>query len=180
MIHRTTSKLFIIMCVTTGFALILSGCCGLKCTGGGNAFKKSSVIIVDEPSPDKEVVVTEEAVAEPAPVEQETAVLEESIVMAEEAPATVETASEIQHVVKMGECLWWIAEFEDIYNDPFLWPLIYDANKDKIKNPNLIYPGQVLTIPRIGYTKTQIDEARKTAGKTRPYVTPSDAKPPIE
>ena len=24
---------------------------------------------------------------------------------------------------------------------------IYNANRDKIKNPNLIYPGQVLTIP---------------------------------
>jgi LysM repeat protein len=176
MTHRIRSKLFIIVLVTAGCVLIFSGCCGLKCTGGGNAFMKSSVIIVDEPSPDNEVVVTEEAVAEPAPVEQETAVLEESIVMAEEAPATVETASESQHVVKRGECLWWIAEFEDIYNDPFLWPLIYDANKDKIKNPNLIYPGQVLTIPRTGFTKIQIDEARKAAGKTRPYVTPSDSK----
>jgi nucleoid-associated protein YgaU len=27
------------------------------------------------------------------------------------------------------------------------WPEIFDANKDKIKNPNLIYPGQVLVIP---------------------------------
>lgn len=27
------------------------------------------------------------------------------------------------------------------------WRTIYNANKDKIKNPNLIYPGQVLIIP---------------------------------
>ena len=27
------------------------------------------------------------------------------------------------------------------------YTVIYNANKDKIKNPNLIYPGQVLTIP---------------------------------
>ena len=173
MIHRTTS-IFITLCIAALFTLILSGCCGLKCTSAENAFKKSSVIIVNEPSPDKEVVITEESATEPPPVvEQETAVLEESIVMSEEPPATVESDTESQHVVKKGECLWWIAEFEDIYNDPFLWPMIYDANKDKIKNPHLIYPGQVLTIPRGGFTKTQIDEARKTAGSTRPYVKPT-------
>ncbi|RIL10452.1 hypothetical protein DCC79_07970 [bacterium] len=27
------------------------------------------------------------------------------------------------------------------------WPEIFEANKDKIKNPNLIYPGQVLVLP---------------------------------
>jgi nucleoid-associated protein YgaU len=28
------------------------------------------------------------------------------------------------------------------------WPDVYNANKDKINNPNLIYPGQVLVIPK--------------------------------
>ena len=28
------------------------------------------------------------------------------------------------------------------------WTKIYNANKDKIKNPNLIYPGQKFTIPK--------------------------------
>lgn len=52
------------------------------------------------------------------------------------------------HVVKKGECLWYIAGYEEIYGNPLKWPLIYKANKDKIKDPDLIYPGQVLTIPR--------------------------------
>lgn len=52
------------------------------------------------------------------------------------------------HVVKKGECLWYIAGYEDIYGNPLKWPLIYKANKDKIKDPDLIYPGQVLAIPR--------------------------------
>ena len=47
-----------------------------------------------------------------------------------------------------GDCLWKIAGFYWIYNDPLQWPRIYKANKDKIKDPDLIYPGQVLTIPR--------------------------------
>jgi cell division septation protein DedD len=33
------------------------------------------------------------------------------------------------------------------YGDGNKWPTIYNANRDKIHNPNLIYPGQVLTIP---------------------------------
>ena len=45
------------------------------------------------------------------------------------------------------DCLWRIAEYSYIYNDPFKWKLIYKANKANIKDPDLIYPGQVLTIP---------------------------------
>lgn len=52
------------------------------------------------------------------------------------------------HVVKKGECLWYIAGYEDVYGNPLKWPLIYKANKDKIKDPDLIYPGQVFAIPR--------------------------------
>lgn len=35
------------------------------------------------------------------------------------------------------------------YGDEAKWDLIYEANSDKIKNPNLIYVGQVLTIPSL-------------------------------
>jgi len=41
--------------------------------------------------------------------------------------------------------LWGIAQKE--YGNGNLWPKIYEANKSKIKDPNLIYAGQVLTIP---------------------------------
>ena len=46
---------------------------------------------------------------------------------------------------KEGDCLWNIAEI--IYNDPFMWKIIYNANKNIIKNPDLIYPGQHLICP---------------------------------
>ena len=52
------------------------------------------------------------------------------------------------HTVVKGECLWFIAGYDRIYGNPLQWPLIYKANKDRIKNPDLIYPGQVFTIPR--------------------------------
>ncbi len=34
-----------------------------------------------------------------------------------------------------------------IYGDASKWKQIYEANADQIKNPDLIYPGQVLEIP---------------------------------
>ena len=46
---------------------------------------------------------------------------------------------------KHGDCLWNIAIWE--YNDAFQWKKIYEANKDKIDDPNLIYIGQDLIIP---------------------------------
>lgn len=49
------------------------------------------------------------------------------------------------YTVKKGDCLWVIAK--KYYGNGSLYPKIHQANKDKIKNPNLIYPGQVLTIP---------------------------------
>lgn len=52
------------------------------------------------------------------------------------------------HVVQKGECLWIISGYPRIYNDSLLWPLIYWANKAQIKDPDLIYPGQVLSLPR--------------------------------
>ncbi len=48
-----------------------------------------------------------------------------------------------------GDWLSKIASMDKIYRDGKKWPLIYEANKDKIKNPNLIYPGWVLLIPTL-------------------------------
>jgi nucleoid-associated protein YgaU len=53
-----------------------------------------------------------------------------------------------QHRVLKGENLFEIANYESIYNEPWEWRKIFEANRDKIKNPNLIYPGQLLVIPQ--------------------------------
>jgi len=50
--------------------------------------------------------------------------------------------------VKQGECLSKISGYTEIYSDSKKWPRIYRANRDKITDPNLIYVGWVLNIPR--------------------------------
>lgn len=50
------------------------------------------------------------------------------------------------YTVKSGDCLWNIAK--KFYGNGAKYTVIYDANKNVIGgNPNLIYAGQVLTIP---------------------------------
>ncbi len=58
-----------------------------------------------------------------------------------EAPAVIYNT----YTVKYNDTLSGIAK--QFYGNPNKWPVIYDANKDKIRNPHLIYEGEVLVIP---------------------------------
>lgn len=80
----------------------------------------------------KVTITAEKPKAAPEPVRETTA-----------APAPA--ASQTYTVVK-GDCLWNIAK--KFYGNGSKYTVIYNANKGVIGgNPNLIYPGQVLTIP---------------------------------
>ena len=68
----------------------------------------------------------------------------------------------VSHTVKRGETLPQIAAQSDIYNDYRLWPLLYRANRDQIRDPKHIWPGQVLRIPR-NMSRDEIAEARRYA-----------------
>ncbi len=106
--------------------------------------------------------------------EPEVVVVEEKEVMAQQEPAPVMDpmavykaeydALPVTHTVTKGECLWWISEYKHVYNDPFMWPLIYKANRDKISNPDLIYPGQQFDVPRYGFDIEEVKASRKEAG----------------
>jgi hypothetical protein len=54
---------------------------------------------------------------------------------------------EVIYNKKKRDCLWRIAG--KVYNNARLWPLIYMANKDQIKDPDLIFPGQRFVIPEV-------------------------------
>ena len=61
---------------------------------------------------------------------------------------TKKTATESKtrtYTVKSGDCLWRIAQ--KFLGSGSRYTEIYNLNRDKISNPNLIYPGQVLRIP---------------------------------
>ena len=47
--------------------------------------------------------------------------------------------------VKKGDSLSKIAKH--VYGDASKWKQIFEANTDKLKDPDKIFPGQVLTIP---------------------------------
>ncbi len=68
--------------------------------------------------------------------------------------------------VRGGETLWTIAARQDIYSDALLWPLIYQSNRDQIKDPRQIYPGQQLTIPR-RLSEEEKTEAREKARRSK-------------
>lgn len=75
--------------------------------------------------------------------------LKTAVVSEEEEQTTTtreeQTPTSTEYTVKSGDCLWNIAK--QYYGDGSLYTKIYEANTDKITNPNLIYAGQVLTIP---------------------------------
>mgnify|MGYP000386210782 CR=1 FL=1 len=57
-----------------------------------------------------------------------------------------ETESPVRAVtVQTGDTLWAISR--DRYGDGVLYVKVVEANRDSIKNPDLIYPGQVFAIP---------------------------------
>lgn len=51
------------------------------------------------------------------------------------------------HTVAKGDSLSKIAK--EMYGDPMKYPAIFEANKPMLKDPDLIYPGQVLRIPEL-------------------------------
>ncbi len=50
-----------------------------------------------------------------------------------------------KYEVRSGDTLWGIAE--RFYGDPYCWIFIWESNRDRVRNPHWIYPGQELIIP---------------------------------
>lgn len=60
-----------------------------------------------------------------------------------------EAPKEVNYTVVKGDYLWKIAKKDEFYGNGFAWPVIYNANRDQIKDPDLIYPKQVFKIPNL-------------------------------
>jgi nucleoid-associated protein YgaU len=66
------------------------------------------------------------------------------------------------------DCLWNIAKKPKIYDNAFLWPKIWQGNRDQIKDPDIIHPGQKLKIPpKADLTKEETRALRSYWAKKR-------------
>ncbi len=88
--------------------------------------------------PAKVVAAGSEAAAGP---EATAADASQAVAPAEATPPV----REISITVQPGFTLWGIAR--ENYGDGFLYVRVYEANRDLIRDPDLIYPGQVFTVP---------------------------------
>ncbi len=67
-------------------------------------------------------------------------------VMAEDQ-ATLDERGIAVRTVQPGNTLWAIAR--DRYGDGVMYTYVFEANRDRIRNPDLIYPGQIFVLPEV-------------------------------
>ncbi len=68
---------------------------------------------------------------------------------AKAAPAAAQTApgeEDEYYVIQKGDSLWKIAS--RYYKDGNKWPMLFEANKEVILDPDKIFPGQKIRIPK--------------------------------
>jgi nucleoid-associated protein YgaU len=86
------------------------------------------------------------AVDTTAQASTETSTTASTTTEAADATQTTAQAASVTVTVQPGFTLWGIAKRQ--FGDGILYVQVYEANKDKIKDPDLIYPGQVFTLPQ--------------------------------
>lgn len=79
-----------------------------------------------------------------------------------------------QYLIKEGDTLWDIAAAH--YRDPFLWPLIWQANPG-IVNPDLIYPGRQLVIPSLAPVERAMSAPQEQAPAVAERPAPVEQAP---
>ncbi|HUG36357.1 MAG TPA: LysM peptidoglycan-binding domain-containing protein [Candidatus Limnocylindrales bacterium] len=79
------------------------------------------------------------------------------------------------HTVVDDDTLWDLAQF--YYQNPYEWRVIWEANRDSIANPNLIYPTEVFIIP--GLPGQAVATVTATAPDTAAAAEPDTFAQPV-
>ncbi len=99
------------------------------------------------PEASAEAAAAPAGAAAPATPEAAAAAEPAALPQAAAEPAVVATAgSPSRIVIQPGNNLWRISR--EVYGKGRLFTVIWEANRDQIKNPNRIYPGQILAAPK--------------------------------
>ncbi len=94
------------------------------------------------------------------------------------------------YVVQENESLWHVAGQQEVYGNSYLWPLVWQANKNKVRQPDQLYKGLRLTIPAhptlqevsdaLAYSKNNSGEGMHPATNPQaPTAAPAPAAAPV-
>ena len=86
---------------------------------------------------------------------------EEAVAILSQLNAELAVAQSLYTVIS-GDSLWKISARDEVYGNPYWWPLIYKNNADQLADPDLLEVGQVLNIrvhPTISEVNAAVDHA---------------------
>jgi nucleoid-associated protein YgaU len=80
--------------------------------------------------------------------ETKVAVIDPPLAPAVEIAPTPEVVAQTPQkiIIQPGNNLWKLSR--EVYGKGRMFTIIYEANRDQLKNPNMIFPGQILTAPK--------------------------------
>ena len=84
---------------------------------------------------------------------------------AAEQPLQLADSAPARHIVVPGDTLWGLSA--RFLKEPWRWPEIWRLNREQVKNPNLIYPGDVIVLDRDTSGNPLL---RVEGGKLRPRI----------
>src|SRR3990170_625250 len=99
-----------------------------------------------------------------------------ALAQAPKTPLALKPDAPERYVVVPGDTLWSIAQR---YTDsPWRWPELWNLNKDEIKNPHRIYPGNVIVLDR-SRSRLALSDTVKLSPRVRAESTAQTAVPSI-